>query len=234
MQDADIYLLNSDVEGLDQYLMTKRIKDINGVLYHSITILSKNKDFDPSHEMIRYISRRSHSAFGTLIFALIELLNLNKLIYIAVNMNDISTVIRYITSFRTSDRGQLFININKLLLEFLDHVVANETVNNLNNFFFHIVLIDIAFNNDNQYILKDRMIYSAFRLMNDSVLKNTDTKSLESFVDIALSINTSSIIIDTILKHLPDDSQYQSQQFRDNIPRFNKPSFYTSLFEENV
>lgn len=149
-------------------------------------------------------------------------------------MNYLSTVIGYITGFRAAARGQLFIDYNKLLLDFLDYITTNETVNNLDDFFSHRTIMNNDHSNDNLYISTDGMVYSAFRLMNDSVLEDTEVESLEYFVDMALKVDTNPIIIDTILKHLPDDSEYQSQQFRDDIHRFIKPSFYTNLLSENV
>lgn len=227
--EAEDYILKSDVEGLDQLLVGK---NVHNILSDALMVVIRDRRFDPSYAMIDYIIELSPGYVHNLLMSLAELMNLDKLIYISNKEHNFASALGSVASFRAVSTGQKFIDYNNMLLKLLDYVIVNNLISGLNGFFSYMFLFG---NDDNtRYKLKDAVIYTAFRIMNDEILANTDTNSLEDFIDIALSINTNSVIIDSILKYLPEDSRYRSQNFRDNIPRFIKPNNYTSLLSENV
>lgn len=119
-----------------------------------------------------------------------------------------------------------------MLLKLIDHVTNNDITLKM----YDIVpnIFNGADDSPYTYISYDLSIYVVFRIMNKDTLKLTGINSLSMITNVALSIDANIVITDTLLKYLPDDSEYKSQQFRDSIRRAKKPSYYKSLFEEDI
>lgn len=84
------------------------------------------------------------------------------------------------------------------------------------------------------YSLYDLIAYIIFRMINDVVLKEATIRQLEMMLGVLISVNSPQILIETILKYLPPESKYSSDEFRKTIFKRTKPNGYHSLFEEDI
>ena len=88
--------------------------------------------------------------------------------------------------------------------------------------------------NDMKYIILDATMYFMFQIINDDILKSTNSQVLLNIIKTAVYANTSKSLIDALVGYLDNKSE---QIFNDYITinvTLSKPNYYESLFSESV
>lgn len=220
-------LIDSNVEDVDKY---SKLYLISSGKPDILRIISQINSSNISYELIDHFNTTGNNAIINIYSTSVMLGNIDKVEYILKTVNDAkpmltSSISLYGVMFSVTHNDTSLINVKKSLLLAINYTEGKMSLNDIYN-----INISIP-----SYPVYDAISYVIFRNVNDETLSNTPTSTLESLLDVLISMNAPNTLIELILKYIPDTSPFNSSQFRDSIIRIRKnPVDYVSLFHEDV
>lgn len=219
-------LMNSDIDYIDNY------HKFGGIIYKN-TIMNLGY-FDPSYELINYIMNNDYNNNSMMDASYTKLIitgNMDKISYINSNYKYVIVLLKIIVNLYVDDDTELqeFYNTKQALSDLLDKRSNELTFDDIN---------DISQNQKigkNGYVFKDILSYIIFRITRDELFKDVkDIFVLINMLTTLKSVSGPEALIDTILKHLPEDAVNGVNLVLNNTKKLTKPDYYHSLFSEDI
>ena len=227
---------NIRLKDTDQSTIENIINDIRSLSRY----INKNNNF--GYELLdKIIEKTSYDSrpleMSMLITRLFDLKDVEKLLYVIDNNKNIDGVISGLADAYSYQYSIMFSSNNidnsyKAILSLsIDHlkVTLRELSDYING--FKIILRHTIY--EDVFIKCDVISYIIFKIINNDVLVDATDYQLENLIFLLLKANAPQTLIEFIVKYLSDNSNYKSENYRDQLRTKDKFN-YVSLFSEDI